>query len=103
MHSPTHIFTPFSYLFLKYLYNSVFCIHKTNSKRYFLLHVVVDVIERASTPDYSSNWNWDQLFLNISVICFLKMLISRYNILYREMFQYFWAAVVAAVDALYCI
>ncbi len=60
-------------------------------------------MERASTPDYSSNWDWNQLFLNISVICYLKMLISFYNILYRDIFQYFWAAVVAKVEALYCI
>ncbi len=32
----------------------LFCIHKTNSKRSFLLYVV-DVMERVSTPDYSSN------------------------------------------------
>ncbi len=108
MHSPTHIFIPFSYLFLKKkilsLSNSVwFWIHKTNSKRSFLIYVVVDVMERALTLDYSSNWDWNQLFLNISVICYLKMLISCYNILYRDIFQYFWAAVVAKVEALYCI
>ncbi len=61
----------------------LFCIHKTNSNRYFLLYVV-DVMERVSTPDYSSNWDWNQLFLNISVICYLKVLISCYNTLYRE-------------------
>ncbi len=64
----------------------LFCIHKTNSKRYFLLYVV-DVMERVSTPDYSSNWDWNQLFLNISVICYLKVLISCYNTLYREHFS----------------
>ncbi len=37
------------------LSNSVlFCIHKTNSKRSFSLYDA-DVMERASTPDYSSN------------------------------------------------
>ncbi len=60
--------------------------HKTNSKRYFLLYVV-DVIERVSNTDYSSNWDWNQLFLNISVICYLKVLISCYNTLYRENFS----------------
>ncbi len=65
------------------LSNSVlFYIHKTNSKRYFLLYVVVDVMERASTADYSSNWDWNQLFLNISVICYLKMFIM--HIFYIE-------------------
>ncbi len=48
----------------------------------FFIYAVVDVIER--TPDYSSNWDWSQLFQNISMICYLKVLISCYNILYRE-------------------
>ncbi len=56
---------------------------------------VVDGIERASTPDYSSNWDWNQLFLNISVIS--------YNISYSKFFQYVWAGVVAEVEALYYI
>ena len=105
MHSPAHILTPPLPLLLPYLSSSdltiplplpciiffslwffvLFCIHKTNSKRSFLLYV--DVMERASTPDYSSNWDWNQLFLNILVICYLKMLISCYNILYRDIFS----------------
>ncbi len=44
-------------------------------------------MERASTPHYSSNWDWNQLFLNISVICYLKILINCYTILYREIFS----------------
>ncbi len=61
-------------------------------------------MERASTPTYFSNWDWNQLFLNISVICYLKMLISCYNVIYKDVFfQYFWAAVVAEVEALYYI
>ncbi len=94
MHSPAHILTPLPYLFSLFLiqlflflcqacFFSLICVvlHPQNiSKRSFLLYVV-DVIERASTPDYFSNWDWNQLFLNISVI--LKMLISCYNILYR--------------------
>ncbi len=35
----------------------------------------VDAMERASTPDFPSNWDWNQLFLNISVI--LKVLIRK--------------------------
>ncbi len=88
MHSLTHILTPlptsspffwsnYSSNFLQlsspsprhYLFSLwffvLFWIHETNSKRSFLLYVV-DVIERASTPDYSSNWDWNQLFLNFS-------------------------------------
>ncbi len=73
-------------IFLSLWFFVLFCIHKTNSKRSILLYV--DVLERASTPDYSSNWDRNQQFLNISVICYLK--ISCYNILYREVFfQYF--------------
>ncbi len=91
MNSPTHILTPLPYLlslFLIQLFLSLslwFCVlHlQNNSKRYFLLYVV-DVIERIKTPDYSSNWDWNQLFLNISVI--LKMLIGCYNILFRDIF-----------------
>ncbi len=64
----------------------LFCIYKINSKRYFLLYGV-DVMERVSTPDYSSNWDWNQLCLNISVICYLKVLISCYNTLYRDHFS----------------
>ncbi len=52
-----------------------------------LFYSVVDVMEIASTPDYSSNWDWNQLFLNISVICYLWVLISCYNTLYREDFS----------------
>ncbi len=110
MHSLTQILTPLLYLFSLFLinYSSIpsttiplplpdiilfslwffvlFCIHKTNSKRSFLLYVV-DVMERVSTPEYSSNWDWNQLFLNISVICYLKVLISCYNTLYRDHFS----------------
>ncbi len=50
---------------------------------------------------YSSNWDLNQLFLNISVI--LKCL-SVATIFYIERFvQYLWAAVVAEVEALYYI
>ncbi len=61
------------------------------------------MMERDSTPDYSSTWDWNQIFLNISLIRYLKMLISCYNILYREISQYFWAAVVTEVEALHYI
>ena len=104
MHSPAHILTPSltsssplpiffwsnysssspRHYFFSLWFFVLFCIHKTNSKRSFLLYV--DVMERASTPDYSSNWDWNQLFLNILVICYLKMLISCYNILIRDIF-----------------
>ena len=59
-------------------------------------------MERAKI-DYSYIWDLNQLFLNILVICYLKKLISCYNILYRDIFQYFWVAVVAEVEALHYI
>ncbi len=57
-------------------------------------------MERASTLDYSSNWDWNQLFLNISVICYLNAYQLLQNFIYRDFFQYFWAAVVSEVEAL---
>ncbi len=108
MHSPIHILTPLPYLFSLFLIqlllsllqlflsqasfcslsDSLCCSASTKpiQRGPFLLYVV-DVMERASTPDYSSNWDWNQLFLNIAVICYLKMFISCYNILYREIFM----------------
>ncbi len=78
-----------NFLFFLSLSNSVlFCIHKTNSNRSFLLYVV-DVMKRTSTPDYSSNWDWNQLFLNISVLYYIKVLLSCYNILYRDFYYTF--------------
>ncbi len=64
----------------------LFCIHKPIQRGLFSLYVV-DVMERASTPDYSSNWDWNQLFLNTSVLYYIKVLISCYNILHREIFS----------------
>ncbi len=80
----------------------LFCIHKTNSKRSFLLYVV-DVMERVSTPDYSSNWDWNQLFLIVQWYVYLKVLISCYNTLYREIFSILLSCCVAEVEVLYYI
>ncbi len=99
MHSLTHILIPLLYLFSLFLIqlflslsqasfcslsDSLCCSASTKPIQRGLFYSVVDVMERVSTPDYSSNWDWNQLFLNISVICYLKVLISCYNTLYRE-------------------
>ncbi len=105
--SLTHILTPLLYLFSFFLIqlllsllqlflslsqalffslsDSLCCSASTKpiQRGLFLLYVV-DVMERVSTPDYSSDWDWNQLFLNISVICYLKVLLSCYNTLYRD-------------------
>ncbi len=103
---PIHILTPFSYLFSLFLIrllllilqlflsfsqalfslSLILCCSASTKpiQRGIFLHYAVDEMERASTPDYSSNWDWNKLFLNISVI--LKMPIICYNILYRDIF-----------------
>ncbi len=63
------------------LSDSLCCSASTKPIQRGLFYSVVDVMERVSTPDYSSNWDWNQLFLNISVICYLKVLITCYNTL----------------------
>ncbi len=63
----------------------LFCIHKTNSKRSFLLCCWCN--GKSFNTWLFLNWDWNQLFLNISVICYLKVLISCYNTLYRDIFS----------------
>ncbi len=60
-------------------------------------------MERASTPDHSSNWDWESAISKYFSDLLLKSASLLQYFIYRYLFQYFWAVVVAEVEALYYI